>query len=947
MSDMFSIMKLVARPEVPFPSYEDIRTLIHKHRDNETITYDVCVRDCVIFRDSKYDFKYQFEMTPENICPKCGEPRYTREDVNNNIAPRARKQFIYAPLSDYIRSQFLDSLRPISEKQPKTKYPRVLTCVQDSPGWRKNVLEDSVINSDDRNIVMSIATDGVPIDRKWSTKSITVIVARREDVSEDIKNKPEAMHLFGVAPCGFWSVDGTKYIVRTPKSMAPYLHLVVDCHIKSYTKGVSVVDPVKEDTFPCKSKLIFGCGDYPGNSKAFAKQGANAIYGCCWCWMLGEHCAAVNKCIYKDHRRYLPLDPPHPWRSDPRFGEPEMRPPPANRTHEEAVKFGKMASASGAAVKGYSGLCEFFRLPYLMDIISSQMIDFMHIPKGIFQSHLFPLLKGDSAPQPPRLPRFATKAGLLRGCSVDQISTVVKDVVATERARRNAKIAERRIRSANAARSRATPNVNMQAREANRRTQEEKHTNLQCESLMEGLNGQWLSYEKKKKDHAANVSLQASWKKSEDKMTQADELLANIKGPLGWFRKGLAPGTRTGNMKCADWHMYILYCAELHLSQMLSAAQYAVVVNLITVLKQVMDDTFDLDTADALQLEVIEALCDFERALPKSELVIVLHLVIHLVAQCKKWGPLRVGWMYAFERYFGWLIKLLKSKKSPEVGLMRMHTTTKFSAVLSPDQRDTLWQAVSSRTTSRCLQDLARMFAPTATDAHLTGLVATNRVPHHRSSSMRRRGDQTKLMHESLKDAILREIRIFSPSVTKSDLPANGKCLATDAGVYIGTDRIGAKYEQTSSKSEVYRCGVAFYESVILPRNELYATHNLTHGEILELYVVDISTRNPVLTGRQRCFTRRRIRTVQHIVAMIRPLYSCHSSTLSSFQRGSGLPFVDTHRIVEGPYPLYVHARRFAHLVTLAPFLERDNVYSANSTVKAVFKCSKSFRNVL
>jgi hypothetical protein len=722
MIDMFSIMSLMAHPEVPFPSYENVRTLIHKYRDNETITYDVCVNDCVAFRDSNHDSKYKYEFTPENKCPKCGEPRYTREDVNNNIAPRARKRFIYAPIVGYVHSQYLDSNRPISEKQPKTKHPRVLTCVQDSPGWRERVLEDTVITSDehDRNMVMSIATDGVPLDRKWSTKSITVIVARREDISEDIKNKPEAMHLFGVAPCGFWSVDGKKFIVRTPKSMAPYLHLVVDCLIESYTKGVTVFDPVHEDTFPCKSKLIFGCGDYPGNCKAFAKQGANAINGCCWCWMLGEHCAAANKCIYKDHRRYLPLDPPHPWRSDPRFGEPEMRPPPANRTHEEAVRFGKEASVSGAAINGYSGLCEFERLPYNLDIISDQMIDFMHIPKGIFQSHLFPLLKGDRAPQPPRLPSFAKKAGLLDGCSVDQISTAVNDVVATERARREARIAERRSRIGNVARNRGRTRPNMAAKEAQRRTQEEKRANLMCESLREELNAKWFVYEKNKRDHAAIVSLQALWKVSETVFTQADELLANIKGPLGWFRKGLAPGTRTGNMKCADWHMYILYCAEIHLSQMLSATHYAVVLNLITALKQVMDDTFDLDTADALQLQVIEALCDFERVLPQSELVIVLHLVIHLVAQCKKWGPLRVGWMYAFERYFGWLIKMLKSKKSPEVGLMRMHTTTKFSAVLSPDQRANMWQAVSSRSASRRLQELARMFVPTVIRARLS-----------------------------------------------------------------------------------------------------------------------------------------------------------------------------------------------------------------------------------
>lgn len=45
------------------------------------------------------------------------------------------------------------------------------------------------------------------------------------------------------------------------------------------------------------------------------------------------------------------------------------------------------------------------------------------------------------------------------------------------------------------------------------------------------------------------------------------------------------------------------------------------------------------------------ALASFEESLPRSELVIMIHLAGHIANQVKEYGPIRSHWMFGFEGY--------------------------------------------------------------------------------------------------------------------------------------------------------------------------------------------------------------------------------------------------------------------------------------------------------
>lgn len=54
---------------------------------------------------------------------------------------------------------------------------------------------------------------------------------------------------------------------------------------------------------------------------------------------------------------------------------------------------------------------------------------------------------------------------------------------------------------------------------------------------------------------------------------------------------------------------------------------------------------------DPLDEKVALALMQFQRIMPRSELVMMMHLLGHLPAQIRNYGTLRSHWMFGFEAY--------------------------------------------------------------------------------------------------------------------------------------------------------------------------------------------------------------------------------------------------------------------------------------------------------
>ena len=89
----------------------------------------------------------------------------------------------------------------------------------------------------------------------------------------------------------------------------------------------------------------------------------------------------------------------------------------------------------------------------------------------------------------------------------------------------------------------------------------------------------------------------------------------------------------------------------------------AILFNVITDLcSEVVDET----TVSLLEQRVHQALALIERDFPLTLQVIVFHLLHHLPAYLKKFGPTYSFWMYPYERFNSWITRRVLNKRYPE-----------------------------------------------------------------------------------------------------------------------------------------------------------------------------------------------------------------------------------------------------------------------------------------
>jgi hypothetical protein len=77
---------------------------------------------------------------------------------------------------------------------------------------------------------------------------------------------------------------------------------------------------------------------------------------CSVCELMGQPgFGPFTKVCVSDYRRFL--RPNHPYRRDPHFGEPELRPPPANRTKTRSAEGVQIISEVADALPYYQVVC--------------------------------------------------------------------------------------------------------------------------------------------------------------------------------------------------------------------------------------------------------------------------------------------------------------------------------------------------------------------------------------------------------------------------------------------------------------------------------------------------------------------------------------------------------------------------------------------------------------
>ena len=170
-------------------------------------------------------------------------------------------------------------------------------------------------------------------------------------------------------------------------------------------------------------------GDLPatGLVTGFSHQG---FAGCHWCYS-----EAVNtdllRMTWGNFRRELPDD--HPFRTSTLFDENENGAPSVNRSDAACIRAGILSDRlrgrqRSAHVKktGISTYCVLSML-YLFSIVWDIMPDMMHIIKGLFNTHLIPMLKGERDISAIKIPKAAEDRAGWNKASANQREKMIAD----------------------------------------------------------------------------------------------------------------------------------------------------------------------------------------------------------------------------------------------------------------------------------------------------------------------------------------------------------------------------------------------------------------------------------------------------------------------------------------------------------------------------------------
>ena len=237
---------------------------------------------------------------------------------------------------------------------------------------------------DPRWLLLAASVDGFnPFNKLKVNYSVWPCFVKVLNLPPHLRNRPEFMFLVFVT-------QGPK----APKSLAPYLDLLVDDLLQMWEEGFAAYDGLLQENFLCKAALAFLICDEPGSAEARCVRGHQAKEGCSYCHHRALRIAELDKIVFSGSARFLP-DGHRP------LGTMER---PHDKTHRyivegqtkwlEGKQGGMNPTALGRICDEY-GVCGYTplnRLPYF-DLVRHSISDTMHWLENA-GSQLINILKG-------------------------------------------------------------------------------------------------------------------------------------------------------------------------------------------------------------------------------------------------------------------------------------------------------------------------------------------------------------------------------------------------------------------------------------------------------------------------------------------------------------------------------------------------------------------------
>jgi hypothetical protein len=169
------------------------------------------------------------------------------------------------------------------------------------------------VGEDTRNQGLVGMSDGIPMFRDKSSRSVVPILLRTANMGDHLSMKFRYAHLTALVPSHFWIInkDSKQFqrVERKPSTLVAAEHAIVD-DLLLFEDGVMTEDHLKAPNDACRwfnlrVMLLYWCGDYPGQGEASGfSHAAGGKKACHWCEIIGEKNSAVQRMKYNRYFRY-------------------------------------------------------------------------------------------------------------------------------------------------------------------------------------------------------------------------------------------------------------------------------------------------------------------------------------------------------------------------------------------------------------------------------------------------------------------------------------------------------------------------------------------------------------------------------------------------------------------------------------------------------------------
>ena len=271
----------------PLPSSYEAALIAIEPYLVQSISYDVCQNDCIIFTN-------QHASCLE--CPECSSKKYI---CDQSLIPVRR--FTYLPLKPKLcrmfgnqnMAQVLQSHATVQDNENNSIFD-----IHQSATWRRFYDSTGLFKGDGRGVSLALCTDGVnPFAHNKVSYSMWPIMLTLLNLPRRLRSRFASIMLVGIIP----SNRG-----QEPRSLNPYLNILVDELLE--LSGCTLFDTYQKASFECKVALLLYILDYPGISKTLSVVGSGGLQGCMFCEIEGVRNDILSKTVYLENRRFLSKD---------------------------------------------------------------------------------------------------------------------------------------------------------------------------------------------------------------------------------------------------------------------------------------------------------------------------------------------------------------------------------------------------------------------------------------------------------------------------------------------------------------------------------------------------------------------------------------------------------------------------------------------------------------